>query len=53
MHTINIAAADLGFNFKGAQWAEPASINGTGFGGGAFCNPEANAFRAICGLKPV
>ena len=51
------AAADLGFNVRGgAQWVEPASINGTGGlreGEGEFCAPEANAFKAICSLKPV
>ena len=51
---VTLSVVDLGFNFS--KYSKSATINGTGGlgrGGGAFCAPEANAFRVICSLKPV
>ena len=58
---ILIAAADLGFNLRGCAMSRIREykwnwrLEGWGLGGegGAFCVPEANAFRTICSLKPV
>ena len=45
----------LGFNFRGCAMSQTREYKWKlGFrGGGAFCAPEDNAFRAISSLKPV
>ena len=52
-----VAAADLGFNFRGCAMSRTREykwnwgVGGRGRGGGR--DLEANAFSTICTLKPV
>ena len=50
-----VAAADLGFNFRGCAMSRTREYKWNwGVGGvGGFRDLEANAFSAICTLKPV
>ena len=49
-----MSAADIGFNFRGCAMNRIRKYKWNWvFGGGPFCAPEPNAFRASCSLKPV